>query len=132
MSPEQIRGDTIDPRTDVFSLGCILYEMLYGKPLFTRSTVHDTDAATLSDPVPMPPPADRLTADLGQSWPVAWKSSRRGAMPTLASMAVPWPRSDFGSHEPPSGGDVCRSDWPSWPSATGGRARRLDLELLAI
>ena len=39
MSPEQVRGEEIDARSDVFSLGAVLYEMNTGQPAFTGSTI---------------------------------------------------------------------------------------------
>ena len=51
MSPEQARGKPVDRRTDIWAFGCVLYEMLSGKQLFSGDTVSDTLAAVLrADP----------------------------------------------------------------------------------
>ncbi|HKE20624.1 MAG TPA: serine/threonine-protein kinase, partial [Kofleriaceae bacterium] len=47
MSPEQVRADTVDVRSDQFSFGCIVHEMLYGEPPFRRSTAVETMSAVL-------------------------------------------------------------------------------------
>jgi serine/threonine protein kinase len=38
MSPEQIRGDGLDARADIYSYGCVMFELLGGKAAFTGST----------------------------------------------------------------------------------------------
>lgn len=52
MSPEQLRGQTADERTDVWALGAVLFEMLSGQQPFTGESVSDTIAAILNQPVP--------------------------------------------------------------------------------
>ncbi|HEV2716783.1 MAG TPA: protein kinase, partial [Terriglobales bacterium] len=52
MSPEQVRGVAVDPRSDIFSFGAILYEMLSGKRAFHRDTAADTMSAILKEDPP--------------------------------------------------------------------------------
>jgi eukaryotic-like serine/threonine-protein kinase len=49
MSPEQVRGKTVDHRTDIFAFGAILYEMLAGKRAFQRPTSAETMTAILNE-----------------------------------------------------------------------------------
>jgi serine/threonine-protein kinase len=67
MSPEQVRGEEVDTRTDVWAFGCVLYEMLTGKPVFGGRSVSEVVAAVLRDepdwqalPPGLPQPIHRL------------------------------------------------------------------------
>ena len=106
MSPEQARGEVVDQRTDLFSLGIVVYEMLGGKQPFTgHSTAEVIEAIEKQDPAPLPrsvPPAlermvrrclekDRenrfqAAADLG----AALRSLSITGTPAKAPLRHPW------------------------------------------
>lgn len=52
MSPEQVRGAAADPRSDIFSFGVVLFEMLSGRRAFQRGSTADTMAAILNEEPP--------------------------------------------------------------------------------
>ncbi len=55
MAPEQVRGQQVDHRADIFALGCVLYEMLSGRRAFSGATLVDTLSAILKEnPPPLP------------------------------------------------------------------------------
>src|SRR2546426_8164861 len=63
MSPEQLHGKDADPRSDLFSFGCVLYEMLTGKRAFEGESAASVIAAILErEPAPLTaaPPLERV------------------------------------------------------------------------
>ena len=61
MSPEQVRGEDLDARTDLFSFGLVLYEMATGRPAFTGLTSGIIFDAILNRPMI---PASRANPEL--------------------------------------------------------------------
>ena len=61
MSPEQAMGSEIDERTDVYALGCVIYEMLAGEPAFTGADLQAVVARVVSEE---PRPLNSVRPDL--------------------------------------------------------------------
>jgi serine/threonine-protein kinase len=66
MSPEQVRGQVADARSDIFALGCVLYEMVSGQRPFARATAADTQAAILHDDPPELPADHAIPLELAR------------------------------------------------------------------
>jgi sugar lactone lactonase YvrE len=65
LSPEQVRGDSVDARSDIFSLGAVIYELAEGKSAFTRGKAIEVLSAILREEparltADIPPPLDRI------------------------------------------------------------------------
>ena len=87
MSPEQARGGVIDARSDLFSFGVVLYEMLGGRRPFGGDTTQETIAALLRDDPPICPQATSRRHSSG------WCDARSRRTPTIASRPPPTWRS---------------------------------------
>ena len=99
MSPEQLREDRdLDQRTDIYSLGCILYEMLTGGPPYSGRSITEVATRILRAPVPsvrhlqanVPPAVDQA---IGR----ALAKSAAGRFATMQEFAAALPRPGVGA-----------------------------------
>jgi Tol biopolymer transport system component len=97
MSPEQVRAQAVDARTDIFSLGAILYEMLSGKRAFEGDTPADTMSAILrEEPIPLtasiasvPLPLERIVRHCLEKNPYERFQSARDLKFDLSELSSP-------------------------------------------
>lgn len=92
-SPEQARGDTVSAATDIFSFGCVLYEMLSGRRAFPAATLAAGVTAVLQHsppplaaPATLPPELERLTASCLEKAPSRRPRSARDLSLRLESL----------------------------------------------
>ena len=84
MSPEQVRGKPADSRSDIFSFGAILYEMLSGKRAFPGESAADTMSAILKKIRPISP---RPTATCRRRWNASCATAWRKIRPSVFKSA---------------------------------------------
>jgi tetratricopeptide (TPR) repeat protein len=111
MSPEQVRGHSADHRSDLFALGCVLYECLTGKRAFTGGTSADIHAEVLHREPPPPstlvpelaPSHDALVARLLQKDPAQRFQSAEEALGAIRALdSSRWSKTDGGSQVDPA------------------------------
>ncbi len=89
MSPEQTRGEIVDSRSDIFSLGVLIYEMVAGEPPFTGATAIEVLAATLErEPLPLTEFNRQTPAELERIVAKALRKDRRKRYQTIRDTLV--------------------------------------------
>ena len=91
MSPEQVRGMALDARSDIFSFGAILYEMLSGKRAFHGDTPADTMSSILKeDPPELAKPIAMFLRRWSASCSTAWRRIPSHASIPPATLRLIW------------------------------------------
>lgn len=116
MAPEQLRGEEAGPSSDLFSFGCVLYEMIAGSRAFDQSAMIDVLVAILKEHPPrlsaretsVPPQLDQLVAQCLGKTPATRLSSARAVATALRSLLASSPSVSTTPSSP-----IPRQDWVS-------------------
>lgn len=111
MAPEQIQRGAAGPASDLYALGCVLHEMLTGRPLVTGPTAYAVFEKHVNDPAPalagVPAALDAVVADLLRKDPAERPADAAVLYDRLAPLAVGLPPLP-GFVDPPSARDPAR------------------------
>jgi serine/threonine protein kinase/Tfp pilus assembly protein PilF len=89
MSPEQARGLHVDARADIWSVGCVIFEMIAGRPPFTGLTKSDMVAAILErEPPPLARYSDGVPAELQRIVSKALAKNRNERYQTIKDLLI--------------------------------------------
>ncbi|HEY5926825.1 MAG TPA: serine/threonine-protein kinase [Kofleriaceae bacterium] len=129
MSPEQVRRESLNPQTDLFSVGVLAWEMLAGQRLFARTTADATLEAVLGEPIP-PPSSVRaeVPAKLDEVVMRALERDRDARWPTAGEMLAQLNKYLYSLDETPGARDVAALVAAYCPPET----RRLPTHLEAL
>ncbi len=114
MSPEQGRGQRADHRTDIYSVGCILYTLLTGQAPFDAETLMGVISKHLFDPAPAPSvlaPAGSVTPEIDA---LVQRAMAKDPADRFQTMKELW-----------NALEACGDDPAAWPDASSGRFERL-------
>ncbi len=121
MSPEQHRRQPLTPQSDLYSLGCVFYEMLTGKPPYTGDDASAMAQAHQREPIPLLPV--KLSRYSASYWPSRPRTDHKVA-PPLPSCSIIWSHRNITPGNGPATGHRKRASTVPWRLACDSRKPR--------